>query len=471
MLSARCPGALEEGSELREHWDVLLSLVVILCAVMGVTIVGPPTVFTLMAQSMDCDPVDLELVLPSSMMVAWLVATPLHGALVDVFGAAGAVRLGALLASICAALYPLATGTRTLQVLHIVLGASLALCGVFALLVVLNDWFSARRGLAAAVLVSGFSIAGAAWPPTIAFVAGLWNDSWRAGMWAAAAVMVLGALPLAEWVHRRAAAFPARPSSVQGSPGPRLRRRSSEENIRGVLQPWAPEGGILVALCSRDGLALALMHFALGYLILSVMATLNTFLQRSAEFSLQQASACQALTLACSLLGKVLCGLGLDGTLSAAVGTAFFVLLSAGCACLLELAACGESQWLLAFALSYGLGFGGAFAVLAHLPGRLFGTHPAFAQVQATMAASYIVGGIAGVFTTPLLVQHLGGSYTVSFAVYLSLALACLVAQLTIVTAGSAAGCCWGHGPHLGLAAPAKFALWGRRGQVPELEA
>jgi len=426
LSAAAAPSTTGPDGELAHAWDVLASLALIFYCVMGATLVGPPAAFALLADTMGVETRAVQRRLPSTTMVSWLVTTPAHGILVDAFGASAVVRLGVTVCAACAAAYPFAPTLWAVQVLHGLMGASLACTGVFAIAVVANSWFSRRRATALAVVVAAFSVAGGTWPLTVAAAAGLAGGSWRAGMGAVAAAMVLVALPLSWHVARRSREGLEAASAAPPSPVNRLGRRGSDDNLDGMLRPWRRGRGLLATLCTRRAAAAGALHGAAGFVIMAVTSALPDLLTAEEGASMEASGAVQAALACCSIVGKLLCGAGLDGPRPRAAGFAGSLAFVAGCAALLRPGggpgagplrlATGPGS-LAVFAVCYGLGFGAAFALLAQLPGRLYGSHPAFAQIQALMGAAYIAGGLGGVIATPELARA-AGSYAGPFAAY-----------------------------------------------------
>lgn len=118
--------------ELAGNADVLVASSLVFFCVVGSAISAPPTLYRAIAASLAVDVDDLQLRLPSMLMLSWLVATAGVGVLMDRIGVAPCVRLGAFIVALASTAYPLATSHVQLIVLHAVLGIGMALAGVFA---------------------------------------------------------------------------------------------------------------------------------------------------------------------------------------------------------------------------------------------------------------------------------------------------------------------------------------------------
>lgn len=136
--------------------DVLAASCLSFFCVVGTAIAAPPTLFSSIAESVGVDVGELQLRLPTVLMLSWLLSTACAGSAMERLGVAPCIRLGSLAVALASTAYPLATSLRQLIVLHAVLGASMGLAGVFAHCLLMNVWFLERRGTAIAIVVAFF---------------------------------------------------------------------------------------------------------------------------------------------------------------------------------------------------------------------------------------------------------------------------------------------------------------------------
>mmetsp|Transcript_8872 Transcript_8872/g.24497 ORF Transcript_8872/g.24497 Transcript_8872/m.24497 type:complete len:619 (+) Transcript_8872:53-1909(+) len=502
----------DQRSELVRYADVLAASALSFFGIIGAAIAGPATCFVLIAKTYHSDgvePVDVQLRLSAAMLGSWLVATLFVGRAIEAAGVARCVRAGTALATCACLAYPFAPSLGFLVFIHVLLGTSLAPSGVFAHVMLVSGWFGKARGAALGVLTAFFSLAVGAWP---AILYGATPKSWRASMALVSLFNLCCALPLTHYLVRAGRGARGVPQCAEPVPFMRLISSRSLEgreeetggarpagSVRGVAQvaealgraPYPPEppacsthsplerrsswgsaaaldgGGASTAPAWGGGLSpnghisyaslggVIVVHLALGYIILTLESTLVSWLQEVPSVGLGRAAAYKAAIGAVSIVGKLLCGAGLDSRHAPSVAVSAGALLLAGCSLLLTprawlhggtsggasgaqplpwptaLAPAEDLLQLWVFSVVYGLGFGACFAVNAHLPVRVFGGHPAFVRLQSVCAFAYILGGVSGIACTGFL-RRLSGGFTAPLLAF-CVAATCVFAGITVV--------------------------------------
>jgi sugar phosphate permease len=104
------------------------------------------------------------------------------------------IRTGLLVMTVCFGLYPFARGLTDLYVLHALLALGLVLSGLLVNVVLLSNWFNAKRGIAIGALAAASSAAGALMPVAIAPLVNSPEFGWRWGVGALAIAFVIFAL-------------------------------------------------------------------------------------------------------------------------------------------------------------------------------------------------------------------------------------------------------------------------------------
>lgn len=282
------------------------------------------------------------------------VVAPFAGTLVDRLGVLRVLKSGLVLLGLAFLAYPFARSISDLYILHAVLGVGLALAGLLVNVVLLSRWFIVRRGLVVGALAAGSSLAGAILPLAIAPWATDPDTGWRYGY---------GALAVAFWVL---AALPGflllreSPASVGQTPDGQAQTAAVANDTTGV--------GLGRALGSRTLWCLALGSACLWFSIQAITSQLTIFLEQEVGYSPLEATELYSTVFLLSFFGKFLYGAVSDRFAKRHVMLAASLTLLASCFFLFEpatpLALTTNPDRLLAFALLFGLGFGGSFTMI-----------------------------------------------------------------------------------------------------------
>ena len=181
------------------------------------------------------------------------------------------------------------------------------------------------------------------------------------------------------------------------------------------------------------------------YIVNALLQLLVLYLSADRGMPLQQCAAYQSAIFGCSVAGKVVCGLGLDGRHSRRVALGGCALLLCGTVLSLslerpsadgsgggggggawQLAPVSGSSQLLAFSVVYGLGYGASFSLVQSRAARHYGHREGFGRLQGALVCAQYVGSFLGITVTALL-REMTGSYLAPFSLFPALAaLVCL---------------------------------------------
>jgi MFS family permease len=335
-------------------WYVAVIAVVIYFFTNGLAVFVPQSLAPRLMESFGASAGEIGRTTLISFAIAACLA-PVAGALVDRLGVLRVLRVGLLILAASFVAYPLAQGMMQLYVIHAGFGVGLACAGLMVNVVLLSRWFVARRGLVVGCLTSGSSLAGALLPLGIAPWVNDPDFGWRWGYGALALLFLLVAL----------------------APGMILLREGPEvvgQNPDGAALP-PPAGGtgggvsLATALRSRTLWCLALGSACLWFSIQAVTSQVTIFLEREAGYAPIDATRLFSLTFGMSFVGKLAYGTASDWFAKRKVMLVASLTLLAGCLLLFEPGAGGlgltrDPARLTAFAVVFGLGFGGSFTMI-----------------------------------------------------------------------------------------------------------
>jgi MFS family permease len=325
---------------------------------------------------------------------------PFVGAAIDRFGVVRVIRAGLLVLGLSFAVYPAARSVQDLYLLHAVIAAGLILAGLMPNVVLLSRWFRARRGAAVGVLVAGSSLAGATLPVAIS---PLVNDpayGWRAGM---------GVLAIAFWL-------------LAVIPGFIVLREPPGQSARDHGETAGPADGVSfgAALRTRTLWCLAFGSACLWFSIQAVTSQITIYFEQEAGLAPQRATALYSTVLACSVAGKFAFGAISDRFTKRGVMVATSLTLLTGCLLLFSAGGAGvglarEPAQLIAFAVIFGLGFGGSFTLIQLVAVESFG-QLALGRILGVVIFIDTMGGALGTLLAGRM-RTATGDYFLTFAV------------------------------------------------------
>jgi len=323
----------------------------------GMSLFVPQNLFPRFMETFGATPAAVSRTTAITFAVSGLLA-PFVGAAIDRFGVVRVIRTGLLVLGITFTAYPAARSLQDLYLLHAVIAVGLILSGLMPNVVLLSRWFRARRGAAVGVLVAGSSLAGATLPVAIS---PLVNDpawGWRVG---------LGVLAGAFWLLAVLPGFivlrepPVRHGSAAGEP---------TGAVDGV--------SFALALRSRTLWCLAIGSACLWFSIQAMTSQITIYFEQEAGLAPQRATALYSTILAFSVAGKFLFGAISDRFTKRGVMAVTSLTLLAGCLLLFTRGGAGvelarNPAQLTAFAVIFGLGFGGSFTLIQLVAVESFG--------------------------------------------------------------------------------------------------
>ncbi|MEO8223603.1 MAG: MFS transporter [Gammaproteobacteria bacterium] len=334
---------------------------------------------------------------------------PFVGAAIDRFGVVRVIRTGLVVLGLTFIAYPAARSLADLYLLHVAIAVGLILSGLMPNVVLLSRWFRERSGTAVGVLVAGSSLAGATLPLAIS---PLVNDpawGWRAGMAVlAAAFWLLAVLP---------AFLVLREAPVTGT------GEAADRPVDGVA--------FAVALRTRTLWCLAIGSACLWFAIQATTSQITIYFEQEAGLAPQRATALFSTILASSVAGKFLFGAVSDRFRKQQIMVVTSLTLLAGCLLLfvagpdgIELAR--DPARLTAFAVVFGLGFGGSFTLIQLVAVESFG-QLALGRILGVVTFVDTMGGAAGTLLAGQ-IRTATGDYFVTFA---------LVAVVALIAVGT----------------------------------
>lgn len=419
-MSAGPPRAGERRPAPFYGWYVAATAVATYFFTNGMTLFVPQNLFPRFIETFGATPGQVSVTTALSLGIAALLA-PFVGAVVDRFGVVRVIRSGLLIMAVCFTLYPFARSLTDLYLLHAGLALGLVLAGLMANVVLLSNWFTARRGLVVGMLAAGSSLAGATLPLAIAPLVNAPDFGWRWGVGAlAVAFWLLAVLPGFTVLRENPAAVGAWPDGAAAPP---------------PAPAGAPATGITFAdaLRTRSLWCLALGSACLWYAIQSMNSQVTIFLEQDAGLSPTRATLLFATIFWLSFAGKFLFGLLSDRLPKRRVMLVTSLTLLAGCLLLFDPATgrlTTAGPQLVAFAVVFGLGFGGSFTMIQLVAVETFGQR-ALGKILGVITLIDALGAAAGTVLTGQL-RTATGDYRLPFALLTLVALVAVVNVLFI---------------------------------------
>ncbi len=384
----------------------------------GMALFVPQNLFPRFMATFGATPAEVSRTTAITFVISGLLA-PFVGAAIDRFGVVRVIRLGLLVLGITFIAYPAARSLQDLYLLHAAIAVGLILSGLMPNVVLLSRWFRERRGTAVGVLVAGSSLAGATLPVAIS---PLVNDpayGWRVGM---------AVLAVAFWLLAVLPAFLV------------LREVPAKNSDAGSLASPAADGvPFAVALRSRTLWCLAVGSACLWFSIQAMTSQITIYLEQEAGLAPQRATALYSTILACSVAGKFLFGAVSDRFRKQHVMVVTSLTLLTGCLLLFttggtspgpELTLARNPLQLTAFAVIFGLGFGGSFTLIQLVAVESFG-QLALGRILGVVTFVDTMGGAAGTLLAGQ-IRTATGDYFVTFAVVVIVAIIAVANVLLI---------------------------------------
>ncbi len=316
---------------------------------------------------------------------------PLAGALADRYGVRRFMIFGAALLAVCCMLYGRIQSAAHMYAIHALFAVVLASCGLIVAIMLVSNWFVARRGTAIGITLVGTSLGGMFFPR---FATGLIGEhGWRQAF-AWEALFPVGLLVILVLFVRN------RPADKGLEPLGGLPSTGSGE-LPG-LDFWP-------ALKTPTFWALAFAAMTTFFSILGFQA--NLFLHLTVDMQLTPERGAYGLTLlfGLALVGKFVFGFLADQLNHKAVFLGNIAVMLAGAVLLATM----SSGLLWVAIVLFGLGWGGLYTLIQLLIVESFGLKAA-GKILGTITTFDAVGGGLGIWLTGA-IHDWTGSYQAAF--------------------------------------------------------
>ncbi len=388
----------------------------------GMTIFVPQNLFPRLMEDFGVDAGQVSITVTITFLSSALLA-PFAGWLIDRFGVLRVIHVGLVLLAICFSLYPFAASLQQLYLLHVGFAMGLVLCGLMPNVVLLSAWFDRYRGAVVGLLTSASSLAGGLLPLAIAPLVLNPGFGWRWGFGALAiAFIVFGLIP-------GLLALKSSPAEVGEQPDG---RRDTSPLDR---KPGSDGVDFAVAVRSRTLWALAVSSACLWYSITSINSQAQIFFEQDAGLTPANATLLYSTIFWCSVAGKFA-----FGALSDRVAKHRVMLMSAillFCGSLLAFTPGPDGieltravPQLTAFAVIFGLGYGGSFTMIQLVCVECFG-QKALGKLLGIIVFVDSLGGALGTALSGQL-KASTGSYLTPFMAVTVVAVVAIVGVLLI---------------------------------------
>ncbi len=317
---------------------------------------------------------------------------PLAGALADRYGVRRFMIFGAALLAACMLLYGRIQSAAHMYAIHALFAVVLATCGLIVAIMLVSNWFVARRGTAIGITLVGTSLGGMFFPR---FATGLIGEhGWREAF-AWQALFPVGLLVILALLVRN------RPADVGLEPYGGEASESCSPQVLG-LDYWP-------ALKTPTFWALAFAAATTFFSILGFQA--NLFLHLTADMKLTPERGAYGLTLlfGLALVGKFVFGFLADQLDHKAVFLGNIAVMLAGSVLLATM----ESGLLWTAIVLFGLGWGGLYTLIQLLIVESFGLRAA-GKILGTITTFDAIGGGLGIWLTGA-IHDWTGSYQAAF--------------------------------------------------------
>ncbi len=396
-------------------WIIAFSLLVIYFLADGISLTVPPVLYPSLLKELGVSEGAVSFCGALTLMVAGMAA-PFAGVLLDRFGGRSMMAAGLILLGLCGILYVQSSALWHLYLLHALLGIGLVFCGMLSLVVLVSNWFVARRSTVLGMVLAGSSLSGGILPNLLAPIVSNPLYGWRWAYGLVLGLLLLIALPLALFVIKEKPSDlgvhpdgkPPHPEAEGGDRSTPLSKSVPFRRAKGQMVFW------VFAVC------LATLWFS----VFVFQSQLIIFIKQDLGFTQRLASFCFSLIFVSSVTGN-LCFSALSDRLGKHRVIFFTALmLFLGSFLLLDFSLSGDALSLeltksvariLAFSVLFGLGYGGAFTILQAMISDHFGPGE-LGRILGALTFIGTAGGFAGISSSGFL-RTWTGSYLIPFAV------------------------------------------------------
>ena len=355
------------------------------------------------------------------LLSAWLA--PFAGAMIDRYGVVRVMRAGLIVMAVSFVLYPFVQSLTQLYVLHGFLAVGLIMAGLMPNVVLLSNWFVKRRGAMIGLLVASSSLAGAVLPLAISPLVLNPNFGWRWGFGTLSVAFILFA------VLPGLLLLKASPTDVNQVPD------GLADTGKTIAKQKSSGVSFGVALRSRSLWFLGLGSACLWYSFQSVNSQAMIFFEQEAGLTPQRATLLFSIIYWVSFSGKFLFGVLSDRMAKRQVLLLAGIIMLIGTSILFSLASDGLTltrniPQLTAFAIVFGLGFGGCFTLIQLVTVETFG-QAALGKILGIVILIEGMGGFLGTVATGQ-IRDATGDYLIPFLIVVAVEIIGLLAVLMI---------------------------------------
>jgi MFS family permease len=332
---------------------------------------------------------------------------PMIGALIDRLGPRRLAAAGLLLLAVLYFAYSKITSIQHVYLIHVGFAAALVASGLNVGVIMVSQWFVAKRGTAIGIALLGTSLGGVVFPKVV--VALLPSLGWRESFF------TLGFVPLAMF---------ALMLLIARSPGkiPALGAEQAAANPQAASGPDVSYGA---ALRTRTFWALVVIAMTTYYSLMSAMSHLFLHM-RDMKFDLATSGQAMAVMFGLGMIGKFLFGMLADFFSPRIVLRINIVIMTTGALLLATL----NPGLIWAALVLFGLGWGGMYTMIQLLAVSSFGLSSA-GKILGTITMLDAATAGLGIWVTALLFDRFG-NYQVAFNVMCGLMLLALLASTQI---------------------------------------
>jgi MFS transporter, OFA family, oxalate/formate antiporter len=352
-----------------------------------------------------------QALLPTILFLAVAVVSPFIGWALDRYNTKSIITVGAFLAVILTFSHQFMTSYMGLCLIYVFFAVAMSCAGIISFMYLINKWFRKNIGLAAGILVVGSSIGGIIFP-RIAAAAGDWHISCN---WLGITAIMFLIPPLF--------AIKNNPSEIGETPDglPVENDAQKRQNTDGT--------GVTLATALRT---------PTFYLVLVVTGVLwfciNGYIQNHAFFMTdlgrnpQETAAVLGTFSMLAIGGKLLFGWLSDKFSRQYImaGSIALMLISV----FLVKQAMGDPSYISPFAMVFGLGFGGAFAIIQIWVADIYAGKN-FGAILGVVTMIDTIAGSAGMITIGSM-RKASGSFDSGFNLLLGLCIIALICTFLV---------------------------------------
>ena len=337
------------------------------------------------------------------------VIGPIEGYLIDKVGSRRMILLGYLLMALGFYLFSQVQSIWQFYLAFLVINLGSGLGGWLAIISVINNWFVRRRSMAMATAMSGIHFGGFLVP---VLALGIESHGFRWTTLGISAFLLIIIVPVFKAVHNRPEDMGLMPDGdmpIEAAGEPRTTGADRSARASGEDEP---EFTVRQALRTNAFWIITMVHLASSVSIVTLALHLVPRLT-DMGMSLSGAGMMVLLYTAVALPAQFLAGYLADRL---PMPPLIFVFILLQGVAIMILSVSNTVQWVLVFAVLYGIGFGGRIPLLTTIRGEYFG-RKAFATI---MGVSQLPNNLAMIIA-PLFAGFMfdrTGTYLVPFAAF-----------------------------------------------------